>query len=57
MIQKIEFVYSWVYDNMRRESSRIQEKLKSLKEEYPSSDEIKRMMKGYKQKWREEEKA
>ena len=56
MIPHIEFVYSWIYDNGRRENKLLQEKLKEQGDTYPSSEEIQKKMKECENNWRKEEK-
>ena len=51
MIPKIEFRYSWVYDNRYRESKKLQDILKKQGKTYPSPEKIGKYIERIKQIW------
>ena len=51
MIPKIEFTYSWIYDESYRNSPRIQELLKKQNVNYPSIVKIQRYIQDVDKLW------
>ncbi len=56
MIPRIEFVYSWIYDELRRNDPIIAKKLKKINKEYPSPKKIKKYIEKIEKIWRNDEK-
>ena len=54
MIPKIEFIYSRVYDDQKKESEEVRKRLKELERNYPSKIEIIKYIESFKKSWSKE---